>query len=97
MNVKHSQNCVNAKAHKRMSEPPPDYFNVPDYTKPVRQLVITDLLANESHTFTLFISPHRIDQYRVEVDGKPWKDRIGWSRIMAAVRRSQARFSQRCG
>lgn len=94
MNVKHSRNCVNAEARKRMAAPPPDYPVAPDCAKPVRQLVITDLLTNESHTFILFISPHRIDQFRVEVDGQPWKERIGWSRIMAAVRRRQARFSQ---
>ncbi len=96
MTPKHSANSLAAKARKRMAAPPPDYPIAPDYARPVRQLVITDLIANQSHTFTLFISPHRIDQYRVEVDGKPWKDRIGWSRILAAVRRSQARFSQVC-
>lgn len=94
MNVKHSANCVKAKARKRLAEPPPDYPVLLDHAKPVRQLVITDLLTNESHTFTLFISPQRIDQFRCDVDGKPWKDRIGWSRVLSALRRSQPRFSQ---
>lgn len=88
-------NSVRAKARKRLAAPPPDYIAAPDCSKPVRQLTITDLLTNESHTFTLFISAKRIDQYRVTVDGQPWKEKIGFSRILAALRKSQPRFSQR--
>lgn len=94
MTPKHSANSVAAKARKRMELPPPDYPVLMDHAKPVRQLVITDLITNESHTFTMFISPHRIDQWRVDVDGKSWKERIGWSRVLAALRKSQPRFSQ---
>lgn len=94
MNVKHAQNCVKAKARKRIASLPPDYPALFDHSKPVRQLTIANLLTGESHTFTLFISPNRIDQFRVEIDGKPWKQQIGWSRIVAAIRKSQPRFSQ---
>lgn len=94
MTPKHSANSVAAKARKRMAATPPDYPETPEHTRPVRQITISDLARNESHTFTMFISPQRVDQFRVEVDGKPWKDRIGWSRIVASIRRSQPRFSQ---
>jgi hypothetical protein len=34
----------------------------------------------------------RIDSYRAEADGKPWKDRIGWSRVLAKLRASYQRL-----
>ena len=94
MNAKHSANCVKAKARKRMASPPPDYPALLDHSKPVRRLTVEDLTTGESHTFTLFISASRIDQFRCDVDGKPWKEQIGWSRLMASIRKSQPRFSQ---
>ena len=34
----------------------------------------------------------RIDQYLVEADGQPWRDRIGWSKVLAGVRKSYQRL-----
>jgi len=93
--VKHSQKMVAAKNWIRMSRPAPEYCSPNNTTRPVRKLTFEDCLTGESHTLTLYISPQRVDQFRVEVDGKVWKDNIGWSRILAGLRKSQARFSQR--
>jgi hypothetical protein len=74
--------------------PPPDYFEVPDYSKPVREIVYRDLLIGETHTLLLFISPDRIDQFRCTVDGKIWLPKAGWSRVLAGLRKAVPRFSQ---
>ncbi len=94
MTSKHSANSVAAKSRKRLHSPPPEYFDLPDYSKPVRKLLYTDLLTGESHEFVLFISPERIDQFRVELDGKPWKSRIGWTHVLAGLRKSAGRFGR---
>jgi hypothetical protein len=92
MNKKHSQNSGLAKERKRLSSPPPDYFNAPDYTTPARKIIIED--SHSRHEFLLFISPDRIDQFRVIVDGKPWLERAGMSRILAGLRKALGRFSK---
>lgn len=33
----------------------------------------------------------RIDCYRVEVDGVPWKQRVGWSRALEVLRKAFVR------
>ena len=33
----------------------------------------------------------RVDCYRVEVDGLPWKDRVGWSRALEVLRKAFVR------
>jgi hypothetical protein len=77
-----------------MTAPPPDYFDAPDCSRPVREIVYRDLLTGESHTFLLFICPQRIDQFRCTVDGKPWLAHAGWSRVLAGLRKAVPRFSQ---
>lgn len=94
MTRKHSLNALAAKKRKRLSSPPPDYFDAPDCSKPVREIVYRDLLTGESHTFLMFISPQRIDQFRCTVDGKPWLPKAGWSRVLAGLRKAVPRFSQ---
>lgn len=94
MNVKHSENCVRAKERNRSQSPPPDYFNAPDYTKAVRRLVYEDFLTGAKHEFLLFISPRRVDQFRVEINGKLWKERIGWTHVLAGLRKATGRFGR---
>lgn len=94
MTPKHSANSMAAKRRKRMAAPPPDYFDAPDSSKPVREIVYRDLLTGEVHTFLLFIHPQRVDQFRCMVDGKPWLPKAGWSRVLAGLRKAVPRFSQ---
>jgi hypothetical protein len=94
MNDKAYKSMRQAKARRRMELPPPDYYISPDIAKPVRRLTLEDCLTGATHTMTFFISAKRIDQFRVEVDGQPWKAKIGWSRALAALRKTQKPFSQ---
>lgn len=56
-----------------------------------RRIVIEDWdFAHRVHVLDLYRTS-RIDCYRVVVDGKPWKDRIGWSAILAGLRKSMPR------
>lgn len=94
MNVKYSANSVKVKARKRLDQPPPEYFSKPDYSKPVRRLIYEDLITGTRHEFEMFISRRRVDQFVVNVDGKPWLEQAGWSRILAGLRKAVPRFSQ---
>lgn len=77
------------KDRARMARPAPDYPPaLPDLR---RRIVITDYDFGERvHTLDLYRTT-RVDCYRVHVDGQPWKARIGWSRIMAGLRKSLPR------
>lgn len=56
-----------------------------------RRIVIEDWdFGHRVHVLELHRTS-RIDCYRVTVDGKPWKDRIGWSAILAGLRKSMPR------
>jgi hypothetical protein len=78
------------KADARMARPAPDYPPaLPDLR---RRIVIIDYDFGERvHTLDLY-KTSRVDCYRVHVDGSPWKDRIGWSRILAGLRKSLPRL-----
>lgn len=73
----------------RMASPAPDYpVNLPDLR---RRIIIEDFdFDHRVHVMELH-KTDRIDCYRVTVDGKPWKDRIGWSQILAGLRKSMPR------
>ena len=73
----------------RMAAPPPDYpVDLPALR---RRIIIEDFdFGHDVHVIELFKSD-RIDCFRVEVDGKPWKQRIGLSQILAWLRKSMPR------
>lgn len=73
----------------RMAEPAPDYPAVlPDLR---RRIIIEDFdFGHRVHVLELH-KTNRVDCYRVEVDGKPWKARIGWSRLLEGLRKSMPR------
>lgn len=69
----------------RMAHPAPDY--PPALPELRRRIVITDFDFGERiHTLDPYRS-NRVDCYRVHVDGKPWKARIGWSKILEGLRK----------
>lgn len=78
-----------ARDRNRMASPAPDYAPMlPDLR---RRIVITDFDFGERvHTLDLYRTS-RVDCYRVHVDGKPWKTRIGWSKILEGMRKSLPR------
>lgn len=73
----------------RMAEPAPDYpVALPDLRR--RLVIETFDFGHEIHVIEMF-KTNRIDCFRVEVDGKPWKTRIGWSRLLEGLRKSMPR------
>ncbi len=76
-----------AKELKRLSfvGPPEPQRELPKLRKTI--IVIDRDFGREIHRFDLYRTG-RIDQYRVTVDGKEWKKRIGLSGILAGIRKS---------
>ena len=67
----------------------------PDYPQPLpdlrRRLVVEDFdFAHSVHVME-FYRTDRIDCFRVVVDGKEWKRRIGFSQALAGLRKSMTR------
>ena len=80
-----------AKAAKRLdSDPRPP---APEIPKLRRRIVIVDydLGQRTVHRLDLYRSD-RVDCYDVIADGKPWRRRVGWSRILAGLRKSMPRL-----
>lgn len=78
-----------AKARKRISGLEQSYpVALPDLR---RRIVIEDFdFGHKVHVLELF-KTDRVDCYRVVADGVEWKERIGWSRILAGLRKSMPR------
>lgn len=56
-----------------------------------RRIVITDYDFGEKvHTLDLYRTA-RVDCYAVHVDGQPWRKSMGWSHILAGLRKSLPR------
>lgn len=56
-----------------------------------RELIVIDHdFGTVTHHFK-FYRTRRIDCFRVEVDDKPWMPKIGWSKILAGLRKSLPR------
>lgn len=72
-----------------MALPAPDYPAALPYLR--RRIVIEDFdFGHRVHVLELFRT-NRVDCYRVVADGTEWKERIGWSRILAGLRKSMPR------
>ena len=78
-----------AKARKRMELPQPDYPAALDYLRPIKEITIVDHRNGERHHFVLFYCPKRRDMWRVELDGKEWRKAIGYSALLAAIRKAR--------
>lgn len=80
-----------AKARRRQDGPAPDYPPVlPDLR---RTIVVIDYdFGERAHTINLYKTP-RVDQYRAVVDGVEWRRRIGWSGVLAGLRKALPRVA----
>ncbi|TLX51635.1 hypothetical protein CWC31_05710 [Pseudoalteromonas ruthenica] len=66
--------------------------NIPELR---RIIEITDYDSGEPITHKLELyKTDRIDYYKVLVDGKLWKKRIGWSNILAGIRKALPRLAR---
>lgn len=73
----------------RLEAPAPDYpATLPDLR---RRIVIEDFDFGHSIHVMEFFKTNRIDCFRVVVDGKEWKRRIGFSQALAGLRKSMPR------
>ncbi len=75
-----------AKERKRLDSPTPDYpIELPELR---RRIIIIDYDFGKCvHRIDLYRTS-RVDCYRAKADGKPWKDFIGWSKVLEGVRKS---------
>lgn len=66
---------------------------MPDLPHLRRELIVIDYDtgAPVTHTLHLYRSD-RVDCYNVAADGQPWKARIGWSKVLAGVRKAYQRL-----
>jgi len=79
-------NMRKAKEQKRLEGPAPDYPPILPNLR--RKIIIIDYDFGEvTHEINLYRTG-RIDQYKAVADGKPWKARIGWSKILEGLRKS---------
>ena len=75
-----------ARETQRQEGPCPIYPSVlPDLRKTI---VIIDHDFGKKVNVLKCYQSGRIDQYRVEVNGKPWKERIGLAGILAGIRKA---------
>lgn len=82
------------KVAARMERPAEE--RAPELPALRRRIVIEDWdFGHRVHVLELHRT-NRIDTYRVTVDGKPWKDHIGWSAILAGLRKSMPRVGAAC-
>ena len=82
-----------AKSAKRMAGPAPDYpIDLPDLRREI--LIIDHDFGRREHRLTLYRT-RRVDCYRVEVDVQPWSNSMGWSRILAGLRKALPRVAAR--
>ena len=63
----------------------------PDLPNLRREVIVTDYDTGQPITHTLHCyKTRRVDTYRIEADGKPWK-RCGWSGALIGLRKAYPR------
>ena len=78
-----------SRERARMERPAPEY--PPELPELRREIIIRDYdFGLVEHKLEMFRTSRR-DCYRVVADGVEWKKRMGWSRVMAAARKSFVR------
>lgn len=78
-----------AKEAKQLAGPAPEYPPaLPDLRREI--IIIDHDFGRREHRLALYRT-RRVDCYRVEVDGRPWAARMGWSRILAGLRKAMPR------
>ena len=79
-----------AKERKHLAGPAPD--RPPDLPGLRRRIIIIDYdFGKVVHRIDLY-KTNRVDCYRAVADGVPWKDRVGWSRVLEGIRKSFVRI-----
>lgn len=79
------------KATARLARPAPDY--PPELPELRREIIIIDHDFGERRYHLRLFRTSRVDCYRVEIDGRPWQARIGWSRVLVGLRKALPRVA----
>jgi len=83
-----------AKERKRLEGDAPDYpIMLPEIR---RRIIIIDYDFGEVMHEIVLKKSSRVDCYQAVIDGKVWRERIGWSKILEAVRKSFIRVGTVC-
>lgn len=79
------------KERLRLEGPAPDYpAELPNLR---RIVVVIDYDFGKVVEVMRLYKTNRVDCYRAVIDGRVWKDRIGWTQILNALRRSFLRVA----
>lgn len=79
-----------AKERKRMEQASNPLTCAIETIDPLYTLTFADHLIGKEYVFTLHRG-NRTDQFKVNVNGVPWKD-CGWSDLLAEIRRKRVRI-----
>lgn len=82
-----------AKERKRMAGPSPEYPPEIDYAAPIESWRIRRFVTGKIYDIVLFPSRRRRDTFRVVVNGKNWKNSIGYDRLMRQTVKSLSKKS----
>lgn len=75
-----------AKERKRLENAEPvSYFTLPDLR---RKIIVIDYDFGEVRHEIILRKTNRVDCYQAVVNGKIWKERIGWAKVLEGVRKS---------
>lgn len=81
------RNMREAKRLKREEGEAPDYpIKLPNLR---RRIIVIDYDSGKAIRYCIDLyKTNRIDCYRAVANGKPWKDKVGWSKVTEAIRKS---------
>lgn len=89
------ENMRKAKERKRLESDPPDYPQELPHLR--RMIIVIDFdFGKVVEIMRLYNTYKRIDCYKAVANGKVWKNKVGWSRAMEAVRKSFVRVQSIC-
>lgn len=80
-----------AKERIRLESDAPDY--PPALPNLRRIVIIIDFDFGKTVNIIKLFKTNRIDCYRAEVDGKVWKEKIGWAKTLEGIRKSFLRVN----
>lgn len=80
-----------AKERIRLKSPEPEY--PPTLPNLRRIVIIIDFDFGKTVNIIKLFKTNRIDCYRAEAEGKIWKEKIGWAKVLEGIRKSFLRIN----
>lgn len=80
-----------AKERTRLESDTPEYpIELPNLR---RIIIVIDFDYGKTVNIIKLFKTNRIDCYRAEVEGKIWKQKIGWAKVLEGIRKSFVRIN----